>query len=337
MLLFSSRYIYCFEIDFQLTDLYESYLAADKYLLHHFSKALTDYVKAKLSAESSCLIYDQLIKIGEREEISLASVRTVIIKNSLKTFESEHFTQIDQETLISLLSLDKLSISEIDLLAAVSKWVDCEVQRQDLPANEENRRKVFEPIKGYVLFTALTLEEIANCEEVTQLLRDEEIGSLVLHLLNKKWPLKIELKTSRVAGSSFCSVFVDDARPAYINLCSDLVKLTVNRRVSIRTFYTNYSKRFHHVFFKILGSNDVDLGLKTERFFQDGRLCFSFNPPLVVEPNTSYTLKIDEPAGLASTEFVSQQEQLNFEGSVIFGLKRRDQFHCVRGFEFRLL
>ena len=150
------------EIDFELSELYESYLAADKYLLHHFSEPFFEYIKGRLNAESSCLIYDQLIKIGEREEIPLPQVRTAVIEGGIKAFQSEHFMQIDQETLISLLSADELAVDEIDLLVAVSKWVDCEMQRQSLPANGENRRKMFERIKGYILFSTFLAR--TNCQ-----------------------------------------------------------------------------------------------------------------------------------------------------------------------------
>ena len=151
--------------------------------MNHFSKSFFDYVKSKLNAASSCLIYDQLVKIGDREEIPLAEVRTVAIEQTQETFESEHFKHIDQETLINLLSLDQLSIDEFDLLEPISKWVDCEVQRQGLPINDENRRKVFKPIKGHILFNALKLEKAAKCKEIAELLTVEEIGSLILHLL----------------------------------------------------------------------------------------------------------------------------------------------------------
>ena len=171
------RYIYGFEIDFKLFDLYESFVAADRYKLHGFSKALTDYIKAKLNAENSCLIYDQLIKIGEREEILLADVRTIIIENSQKAFASEHFTQIDQETLISLLSPNKLNIAEIDLLKAVSRWVDCKVQRQGLPMNDMNRQLAFEPIKRYISFTAFTPDQITACEAIKHLFPRKVIES----------------------------------------------------------------------------------------------------------------------------------------------------------------
>ena len=333
MLLHPSRYIYGFEIDFELAHLYESYLAADKYLLHHFSKALTDYVKAKLSAESSCLIYDQLIKIGEREGISLASVRTTIIENSLKAFESEHFTQIDQETLISLLSLDELNIAEIDLLAAVSKWIDCEVQRQELQTNRENRRKVFEPIKGYIVFTALTPDQIASRKEVAELLTLEERGTVLLHQLDADNPSLVMLKTARRAGSGICSVFVNDAHHRSTSYY-DSPALIVNRRVFIRTIYTTYSRKAEHMCFKILDSKGLDLGLKIEKVVRDGRLCLSFDSLFDVQPNTSYTLEVTGNGSTAVEDHLSKQLQLNFKGLVIFDLEMKYDFHCVKGFDF---
>ena len=79
-----------------------------------------DYIKGRLGAKSSYLIHGQLIKIGKPEET---------------TFESENFTQIDQETSISLRSLDRLRLAEIDVLAAVPKLADCEVQSRGLLVN----------------------------------------------------------------------------------------------------------------------------------------------------------------------------------------------------------
>ena len=195
------RYIYGFKIDCKPSELHESYMATDKYLLNHYSEALFDFIRDKLNAENSCLIYEQLVKIGDREKSTLAYVRNTIMKTSDEVFESDHFTQISQEMLISLLSLEKLSIDEIDLFRAVSKWIDCEVRRRGLSVNRENRRLVFEPIKGYILFSDLTPEQIAYHKETVELLTEGELLQILLHLLNKKYPLDIELKTSRVAGT----------------------------------------------------------------------------------------------------------------------------------------
>ena len=315
------RYIYAFPIDYELAELYETYMAADKYLLHHFNKAFFGYITTKLTAESCCLIYDQLMKIGEHEELSLASVRTVIIEGSEATFKSDHFTQIDQETLISLLSLDELSIDEFDLLTAVSRWVDCEVQRQGLPANREKRQKVFEPIKSYILFTALTPEKFASCKEITELLTLEERGSLALHFLCEDNPSMIELKTSRKVGVA--KHFSDFIREKTL--------LTPNRRVSLRTIYTINSGRGENLCLQILDSNGKDFGLKIESSVQNGRLCFSIKPPFVMEGAQCYTLQV---TGYGKA--TDQKIKSNYRDSVTFSLCNYSKTHCVRGLEFFL-
>ena len=308
-------------------------MAADKYLLHHFSEAFFEYIKGRLDAKSSCLIYDQLIKIGEREEIPLAQVRTMIIEKSKETLESDHFTQIDRETLISLLSLDELSIGEFCLLAAVSKWIDCEVQRQGLPMNRENRRRVFEPIKGYILFTALKPEKIANRKEIIELLPDEERGSLLLHLLNKDYPSRIELKTPRRAATRVaCSVFVTD--PLYPGAYEySKVLLSVNRRVSIKTIHTLCSVDVAGLSLKIQ-SNGVDLDLKIESLVMNDKRSFSFDPPFGVEPNTRYILEFNHGM-YKSGDQLSKQQELDYKGWVVFDLGYPGyQFHCFKGLDF---
>ena len=313
-------------------------MAADKYLVHHFGEALIEYIKNNLNAENSCLIYDQLIKIGEREEISLSDVRTMIIKNSKSTLESEHFTQIGQETLISLLSMDELDVDEIELLAAVSKWVDCEVQRQSLLANSENRRRVFEPIKPYILFTTLTTETISNRKEVAELLTLEEIGSLLLHLLNKKNPWMIELKSPRRARASLNRFTVfGDSIICIGNTYSRLVRLRVSRRVQIQTIYLTYSEKVSGVNLQILDSNAVELGLETKRSAKDGRLCFSINPPLDAQPDSIYILNVTGDGHTTSEDQLSFQKALYFRrlefrlDCSVFG---KYSCHCVRGLEF---
>lgn len=145
------------------------------------------------------MINDQLIRI-QKDEIWSGYMRSKIVEYSRETFESAYFTQIHQQTLISLLSLDELKIAEIDVLAAVLAWLVCEVQRQGLSLSLANRRKVFEQIKDYIVFTALTPQEIASCKELADLLTAEERGSLLLHVTNRVNPLTVQPKTPRKAG-----------------------------------------------------------------------------------------------------------------------------------------
>ena len=328
-------YIYGFEIDYELHELYESYLAADKYLLHHFSEAFFGYIKARLDAESSCLIYDQMIKIGEREELSLASVRT-IIQSSEAAFMSEHFKQIDRETLISLLSLHKLAISEFDLITAVSEWVDSEVERQGLTVDRESRRKAFEPIKGYILFTALRPGTIANCKEIAELLTEEEIGSLLLHQLNIEKRSKIGPETSRIPETyAYCSVFGDSVSELS-HPFSRSVNLSVNRKVEIVTIHSTYSESATNLSLKILFSKGVELGLKIENSARNGKLSFVIDPPFDVQPNTSYTLQITGDGSTTNEDQLSKEQEFNYKEFVVCKLSTSpgDVFHFVQGLEF---
>ena len=310
-------------------------MAADKYLLHGFSKAFFDYVKDNLNAECSCLIYDQLMKIGEREEISLASVRTTIIEGKETPFQSDYYLEIDQETLISLLSLDELRVAEIDLLTAVSKWVDCEVQREGLPMNHENRRKVFEPIKGYIVFSALTLDQIANCKEVAELLTKEERGALALHLLDKSNSLMVEQKTKRKAGTGVCTVLASDPLVVGTNSFKREITLSVNQKVSIRTIYTTYPQRAANLSVLIRDPAGALPNLKIKRSVKNGKLCLSFAPPLAIEVvNSSYTFQITGHDVLCNEDQLSRQRQLKYDESVTFDLS---DYHCVIGLEFRLI
>ena len=308
-------------------------MAANKYLVHSFGQAFFDYVKSKLDVKSSCLIYDQLAKIGEREEIRLAEVRTMVIENIRETIRSEDFTQIDQETLISLLSLDQLSIDEVDLLTAVWKWVGCEVQRQGLPVNRPNRRWVFKPIKHYVLFTALEPETAAYCKVIADLLTLEEAGSLLLHL-NQGEPFVIEQKTSRSVGSGGHSVFVSDLFSAEGESGSRTVELTVNRRVSIRAIHLTYSRSAANLGFQVLNNlTDEFLNLNVKRSVKDGMLCLSLSPPLELEADQTYTLYVDCSRTLGSQDQLTNDESLSY-GPTTFKFDPQTDNNFVRGLEF---
>ena len=308
-------------MDFELSELHESYMAADKYWVHEFHKDFFEYIKSRLSAENSCLIYDQLIKIGEREELTLAHVRSTIVKNSKEALKSEHFTQIDQETLISLLSLDELSIDEFDLFLAVSKWVDYEVRRKGLLMNDENRKRVFKPIKGYIVFDALSLEQITNCLTIISLLTKRERGSLLLQRLNRGERRMIELKTSRRAKASACDVLVSKpalVKNSYPGSYTRWMCLSANRKVSITRIHSTYSGSAAYLTLTILDSDGVDLGLKTKISFQNGKGSFQLNPHLTMMPGHRYILQITGDELLTQEDLMSNFSRFNDPNYAIF-------------------
>ena len=110
--------------------------SADKYLLRQFEGTFFEYIKNILDAENNCLIYNQLVKIKHEEEVSMACVNNMKCK--------EIITQIEQEKLNHLVSLDESSIAKFNLVVSVLlKWINRELQRRGMPVNRENRRKNF--------------------------------------------------------------------------------------------------------------------------------------------------------------------------------------------------
>lgn len=319
------RYIYGSPIDFVLSEIYPTYKAADRYLLHHFQEPFFASIKSKLDAKNSCLIYDQLMKIQSENQL-MDHVRKFIVSNSKAAFNSEYFTQIDQQTLISLLSLDMLSISEINLLTAVANWVDCEVQRRGLPDTLANIRTVFEPIKGYIIFTDLKSEEIANCSEIARLLTEEEMSALVLHLSgNKKVPWTVERKTARTVGSHVCKA--KPARFSSTNLegpFSNQTYLMSTRSVRIKTIYSGYSSAAVNPRIELVNTNDGSTISSFDSSLKDRKWQFTLNPPLLVEPNIKYKARATAAGSMCREDQVNDCPNLDHNQTTIFRLSFKE-------------
>ena len=107
-------------------------MAADKYIVYHLCDSLLKCIEENLDPANFCLIYDQLIKIQKVKDVksTLNYVKNLIGQCGQEAFKNKYFTQIDQDTLIDLLKMENLDISEIDALKACAKWVDAEISRQ---------------------------------------------------------------------------------------------------------------------------------------------------------------------------------------------------------------
>ena len=67
-----------------------------------------------------------------------------IKSNTKQVVASDDFNNISQKTLASLLKLDCLDISEVELFQAVLKWSDFQCSKKDVEATRENRRSVMD-------------------------------------------------------------------------------------------------------------------------------------------------------------------------------------------------
>lgn len=157
------RYIYCNELGFELSELYETAFVADKYMVHHMMDELINRVRKQLNEITCCLIYDQLIKIQtDTTSLLLSETREFIKANSETAFKSWLFPLIDQDALIGLLNFEQLSISEIDLLQACSRWVELTIMESGLALFSERQQSLFKPIKQLIRWSDLKPWDVAK-------------------------------------------------------------------------------------------------------------------------------------------------------------------------------
>lgn len=171
------RYIYGFDFEFDLELLYETFVAGDKYLVHSFTDAVLEYAKNKLDVSNCVLVYDQLLKFPHQTPL-LQQAAELIQKHSKKAFKCACLARIDKATLISMLSLPKLSMEEIEILKFCSDWVDVQLKQNGLFASKENRLQIFEPIRYFIRFNEIPRSAIAKFAEIESLLPADDIKQL---------------------------------------------------------------------------------------------------------------------------------------------------------------
>ena len=104
------------------------------------------------------------------------------------------FTDIDHETLMTILHRDSLGIREHRVFDAVVRWSESECARQEKPVNSENKRKVLKDALRLIRYPLMTVEEFAAGPAQSDLLKKEEVVEIFLHFtVNPKVHFHIEI------------------------------------------------------------------------------------------------------------------------------------------------
>lgn len=198
---FCFRYIYGHGIRIDLTELYSTWQAGDKYLVHRWDRSFFDYIKKSIRNTNICLVYDQLCRI-QRDNVLLDYVKELLKEGALTFFKENYFLELNPEALIDILKIDCLNIAEIDIVIACFKSIERQIVKLDLQPTPENKQKLFEPLKPYIRFTDLLAYEVGKFDELKNLLTDQEIVSLFLHLFDKSKPISIEYLGPRILNEN---------------------------------------------------------------------------------------------------------------------------------------
>lgn len=164
------RYIYGHPVNsIPLTQLYETYTAGDKYLVCDLSHRLIETVKNSLSESNCCIVYNELIKFSDYDEL-IERAKRLIRSETKVAFEDELFECLDRDSLVDILNFEWLGLEEIKILGSCLRWVEADIERMNLVQTGPSKRKVFTAIKHHIPFSDMTPEELGTFEGIENLL-----------------------------------------------------------------------------------------------------------------------------------------------------------------------
>ena len=124
--------------------------AAKKYTVPTLEQKCVDFLKRNLGPDNAFTLLSQARLFDEPQLTDLCL--GCIDKSTVDSFDAEGYTDIDLETLKSVLQRDSLSARESQLFQAAVRWADHECRRKDVANTSTNKR-----------FVVLNLFFILNC------------------------------------------------------------------------------------------------------------------------------------------------------------------------------
>jgi len=101
--------------------------------------------------------------------------------NTAQALAGDGFTDIDYDTLCTILRRDSLGIREHRVFDAVVRWAECECNRQGIQPSSDNKRKVLRDAGNLIRYALMTVEEFAAGPAQSDLLKKEEVVEIFLH------------------------------------------------------------------------------------------------------------------------------------------------------------
>ena len=112
--------------------------AAKKYAVPTLEQKCVDFLKRNLGPDNAFTLLSQARLFDEPQLTDLCL--GCIDKSTVDSFDAEGYTDIDLETLKSVLQRDSLSARESQLFQAAVRWADHECRRKDVANTSTNKR-----------------------------------------------------------------------------------------------------------------------------------------------------------------------------------------------------
>ena len=132
------KYLYCDDIHLEPDTVLATLYAAKKYIVPHLARECVKFLETSLTARNACLLLSQA-RFFEEPEL-MQRCWDVIDAQAEIALMSDGFTDIDFNTLLTILKRETLNCGEITVFHAAREWARAECARKEKEPSAENMR-----------------------------------------------------------------------------------------------------------------------------------------------------------------------------------------------------
>ncbi|VUZ55354.1 unnamed protein product [Hymenolepis diminuta] len=179
------RYIYYDDILLTdiLDDLYDTLYAAKKYLLTPLATACTNRLVSLMTPQNVLLQLNRCSTMDEDELFKICWHTIDVLTPEVLT--SEHFIDLERQTLLKLISRETLYCEEWEIFESLMRWSKIECTRTGVSATPANVATIMKQFLPYILFSAMSLEDFIIHVSKTDVLSLEVQHTILLQIATK--------------------------------------------------------------------------------------------------------------------------------------------------------
>ena len=153
---------------------------AKKYAVVALETACVKYVKRNLCSDNAFTLLTQARLFDEPQ--LMATCLEMIDKTTSESLAAKGFTDVDIDTLCSVLERDTLDIKECELFFAICRWAEAECGRRHLEPTADNKKQVLgSRALDLIRFPLMSIGEFAAGPAQSGLLIDREVVNMFLY------------------------------------------------------------------------------------------------------------------------------------------------------------
>nr|CDS33061.1 BTB (POZ) domain containing 6 [Hymenolepis microstoma] len=167
----------------KLDDLYDTLYAAKKYLLTPLITACTNRLVSLMTPQNVLLQLNRCSAMDEDELLKICWHTIDVLTPDVLT--SEHFIDLERQTLVKLISRETLYCEEWEVFESLMRWSKLECTRTGVSATSANVATIMKQFLPYIRFRAMSLEDFIIHVSKTDVLSLEVQHTILLQIATK--------------------------------------------------------------------------------------------------------------------------------------------------------